>query len=206
VDDFVKIAAVDVNGKPTAFGPGTPSGGDVTADMLGIVINGNSTPVGASVGQYVIVKNSTISDIADGLYTAALPIPANTAIDDTYLTAVSEGGLNDLIIESGSNNNGKYMKFPDGTLICICNRSFTKNFDGAWGALYETSYINLGDWPYPFSSVPDIFITSGGSYTTYAEGVISKGTSSIGQSAFWRPIKGSNLSFDIVILGIGRWK
>ena len=74
-----------------------PSGGDVTADMLGIVINGNSTPVGASVGQYVIVKNSTITGITDGLYKAAQAIPANTAIDSTYLTTASNGGLNDLL-------------------------------------------------------------------------------------------------------------
>jgi hypothetical protein len=65
-----------------------------TFDMLGIVITGNSTPVGASIGQYVIVKNSTISGITDGLYTAAQAIPANTAIGATYLTAVSGGGLN----------------------------------------------------------------------------------------------------------------
>ena len=63
-------------------------------DMLGIVIDGNSTPVGASAGQYVIVKNSTITGITDGLYTAAKAIPANTAIDATYLTAVSGGGHN----------------------------------------------------------------------------------------------------------------
>ena len=77
-------------------------GGDVTADMLGIVINGNSTPVGASVGQYVIVKNSTITGITDGLYTAAQAIPANTAIDATYLTEVSGGGLNAVVLHVSS--------------------------------------------------------------------------------------------------------
>ena len=61
-------------------------GSNVTADMLGIVIKGNSTPIGASAGYYVIVKNSTISGITDGLYKAAQTIPANTAIDSTYLT------------------------------------------------------------------------------------------------------------------------
>lgn len=89
------ISAVDGNGVPTAFDAG--DGGDVTADMLGIVIDGNSTPVGASAEQYVIVKNSTISGITDGLYTAAQAIPANTAIDFTYLTAVSDGGLNSVL-------------------------------------------------------------------------------------------------------------
>ena len=107
-------------GQTGPAGPGVPSGGstgqvlkkasatdydtewgnvgDVTADMLGIVIDGNSTEVGASAGQYVIVKNSTISGVTDGLYKAALAIPANTAIDATYLSSstVDGGGLNDL--------------------------------------------------------------------------------------------------------------
>lgn len=65
-------------------------------DMLGIIIDGNSTSVDASIGQYVIVKNSTISDITDGLYTAAQAIPANTAISSEYLTAVNNGGFNSL--------------------------------------------------------------------------------------------------------------
>ena len=69
-------------------------GSNITADMLGIVIKGNSTPVGAAIGQYVIVKNSTISGITDGLYTAAQAIPANTAIDSTYLSSVDNGGFN----------------------------------------------------------------------------------------------------------------
>ena len=95
--------------------------GSSVSDMLGIVIDGNSTPVGAAVGQYVIVKDSTISGVTDGLYTAELAIPANTAIDATYLTEVSNGGFNSLLgafaIESGSNTNGYYTKFADGTLV-----------------------------------------------------------------------------------------
>lgn len=88
------VAKTVSGGKVTKYELG--DSGDVTADMLGIVINGNSTSVGASVGQYVIVKNSTISGITDGLYTAAQVIPANTAINATYLSAVRGGGLNDL--------------------------------------------------------------------------------------------------------------
>lgn len=103
-----------------------PSGGDVTADMLGIVINGNSTPVGASAGQYVIVKNSTISGVTDGLYKASLAIPANTAIDATYLTAVSGGGLNSLGsgLSSLSTELGKFGKIL-----------YSGNFSGS-GSIY----------------------------------------------------------------------
>ena len=76
-------------------------------DMLGIIIDGNSSPVSAAVGQYVIVKNSTISGITDGLYTAALAIPANTAIDATYLSnKIGMGGLNDVIAVSSTAVSG----------------------------------------------------------------------------------------------------
>jgi len=64
------------------------------ADDLGVVVDGNKAALGADVGQFVIVKNSTITGAADGIYMAAKVIPANTAIDATYLTAVSKGGLN----------------------------------------------------------------------------------------------------------------
>ena len=65
---------------------------------IGVVVTGNKTASGvtASVGQYVILKNSSITGKTDGLYTAAKAIPANTAIDSTYLAAVTGGGLNSL--------------------------------------------------------------------------------------------------------------
>lgn len=70
-------------------------------DALGIVVDGNKSAVSASSGQFIILKNSSIVDsgdvmLADGLYTAAKAIPANTVIDKTYLTADANGGLNAL--------------------------------------------------------------------------------------------------------------
>lgn len=65
-------------------------------DALGIIVDGNKAAVSATTGQYIILRNSTITGKTDGLYTAAKSIPANTAIDGTYLTAVSGGGLNAL--------------------------------------------------------------------------------------------------------------
>ena len=65
---------------------------------LAIVVDGNKTSHtgGAAIGDYVLVKNSSIADITDGGYTAAKAIPANTVIDKTYLTACSKGALNSL--------------------------------------------------------------------------------------------------------------
>lgn len=66
------------------------------SDALAIVVDGNQAAVSATIGQYVIVKNSTISGITDGLYTAAKAIPAATTLDATYFTSVGNGGLNDV--------------------------------------------------------------------------------------------------------------
>ena len=69
---------------------------NATQSDIAIIIEGNQTTHtgGVAVGEYVIVRNSTISGITDGLYKAVQAIPANTAIDSTYLAAVSGGGLN----------------------------------------------------------------------------------------------------------------
>ena len=67
-------------------------------EEIGIVVKGNKTAHtgGAAAGQFVILRNSTITGCDDGLYKAAQAIPYDTAIDSTYLTPVSGGGLNAL--------------------------------------------------------------------------------------------------------------
>ena len=68
----------------------------ILQNAIGYVCDGNTCAASVAAGQYVILKNSTITGCADGLYTAAQAIPANTAIDATYLTAVTGGAANSL--------------------------------------------------------------------------------------------------------------
>jgi hypothetical protein len=157
-------------GQTGPAGPGVPSGGstgqvlkktsstdydtewgnvgDVTADMLGSVIEGNSTPVGASAGQYVIVKNSTISGVTDGLYTAAQEIPANTAIDATYLSnKIDMGGLNALIAVSNSNISGVKVVRSNK----LVNLQFNTNASGTgWITIASGFPKQIGDSYYFF--------------------------------------------------------
>lgn len=74
-------------------------------DDIAIRVSGNKTSCasGAAIGQYVIVDGSTITGITDGLYKAAKAIPYDTAIDNTYLTAVSGGAANDLKLRIAAN-------------------------------------------------------------------------------------------------------
>ena len=66
-------------------------------DEIGIVINGNKATINVASGQYVIVKNSTITGITDGLYTySGSTKTAGNSFSSGELTAVSAGGLNSL--------------------------------------------------------------------------------------------------------------
>lgn len=67
---------------------------DLQDEKMGVVCNGNQCALSAANGQYIILRNSTIAGLSDGLYKATKAIPASTAIDSTYLAAVSKGGFN----------------------------------------------------------------------------------------------------------------
>ena len=111
--------------------------GKANIDEIGIVVNGNSSTQGADIGQYVILRNSTIPYRADGLYRAAKPIPANTAIDWSYIGSVDGGGLNSLNARMPRCGNVSFtvtqngattvqvvfdVPFPQGTsyAVCVC--------------------------------------------------------------------------------------
>lgn len=57
------------------------------------IINGKQCALGASAGDFVLLRNSTITGKADGAYQAAKAIPANTDIDATYLGSEIGGGI-----------------------------------------------------------------------------------------------------------------
>ena len=94
---------------------------------VAILINGDTCATGAAAGQYVYLKDSTITGCTDGLYKATQAIPANTIIDYTYLTAVSAGGLNSLN-DSKANKTDVFPKqtSPTGT----SNGFLMTNMDG----------------------------------------------------------------------------
>lgn len=62
------------------------------------------------------------------------------------------------IVESGSNANGEYIKFSDGTMICYrVTDVIAMNIDVAWGSLFEGS-VDMGQFPISFIETPAISI------------------------------------------------
>ena len=63
---------------------------------LGIVVTGNVANMDVVAGQYVILRNSSISNVSDGLYIAKNNIPAGQAFTVDDLTECLKGGYNQL--------------------------------------------------------------------------------------------------------------
>lgn len=70
-------------------------------------------------------------------------------------TPISAKNLNQMqsIIESGSNDNGNYIKFEDGTAICCKKGTLTTDVSIEMGSLYRSATLNIGSLPITLKSV-----------------------------------------------------
>ena len=97
-----------------------------------------------------INRTLTLPDEAGTILSDASTIDSNNLQSDVYkqdniLGTVSESGgvPTGAIIERGSNSNGEFVKYADGTLICTTNVNYTASFD-------QTTFT----YPSAFTSIP----------------------------------------------------
>jgi len=145
--------------------------------------------LGDGLGTRVVLNTNT--DTAAGGY--AVSVIGQRQWADTQYAGL-DGGANanfttmpqvggDPIVESGSNSNGRYTKFSDGTLICVSNESKTFTFNSAddlvckwtYPAAFSTSLPSLS-WVvlarHSLDGAPDIVQEFNGSESTTSFGVL----------------------------------
>lgn len=89
--------------------------------------------------------------------------PANgTYGRSTIVGTVSQaGGIpTGAIIEKGSNANGDFVKFADGTLICSDRFGFNAGTNSAAGSLFQTAITPAREFPAAFVGVPKVQVTA----------------------------------------------
>ena len=82
-----------------------------------------------------------------------LPMYQNMGDNIIELSPVHLSTLASAIIEYGSNSNGHYLKYSNGTLICWQTVTVNRAVNTAWGSLYESAAIQWG-YPHAFVSNP----------------------------------------------------
>lgn len=110
------------------------------------------------------------------------------------------------IIETGTNSDGSWIKYKDGTMICYITKEYNNiNVINEWGSVYESDRIQLGNFPQQFINTPTVTANCVGGSTVFLES-LSPTNTSIGETWFMRPVSQSNISPKISFIAIGKWK
>jgi len=130
-------------------------------------------------------------------------LPSEAYQKNNILGTVSEssGVPTGAIIERGSNANGEFVKYADGTMICFLS-SFTLSADNNEGTGSTRTY------PATFSANPMVFGQSlGGDFSNWSSrfvfGVQTRSTTTC-VVGIWNTI-GATETMNIQVMVIGRW-
>ena len=127
----------------------------------------------------------------------------NTSAKDNLVNAVNE-----IVVESGTNANGSWLKYANGIMICTKKITFTNVvINNVWGSVYETaSTLNFGDYAQEFIEIPNVSITLADGSTCFCESFSERTKKSIGITWLWKPAveAGGTMTFDVI--AIGKWK
>ena len=113
---------------------------------------------------------------------------------------------NQRIVESGSNSNGNWTKFADGTMICTVTKQTNDELTFPWGQLFRTGSTQWV-YPVPFLTVPQIsaFPTKSASYTWVSIGQAASLNSECDFGVFSAVSRVGVKPF-VSVTAIGRWK
>ena len=130
----------------------------------------------------------------------------STSTTDTYSCNYING-----IVESGSNTNGSWTKWADGTMIINKTVLGTANITNAWGGLYISAEINLGNFPVAFIEMPTIVVSpqnqTGTQYMLAGQGGSGYGTeTNAGNIALVRPNSRTGVAYRLEVMAKGKWK
>ena len=114
------------------------------------------------------------------------------------------------IVESGSNANGSYIKFSDGTMICIRTITETTDCNQGWGSLFVKTIPGPWNFAQEFITIPHVQITLL-TTTPVSCWLINYGQPSVTKTNFSnisiaRAVASDSVSFQANIFAIGKWK
>ena len=128
--------------------------------------------------------------------------------DNSTTNAPSQRAVNDVIsgiVESGSNSNGSYIKFSDGTLICRKAVTVNASMKAWFGSLWYDD-LSMGNWSHSFvdTNGPIVNATINNNQYWLASCAYYNQTSA-GTCRILR-MNELNQSVTFNIIGFGRWK
>lgn len=178
------------------------------------ITGGADIPIQATAPENPEKGDFWIDTSANGeTYGDTLPIGAIVEYNGTTVPQGYEKVSDGSIIESGSNDNGNWIKYSDGTMMCT-NRYFIQtegNTTTQSGALYVSNEITGKSFPASFTSRPEIFFNfenaTWGDKNIIAIKTIGYPTTSVAPNVqLVSTITSTNTAINFEYLAIGKWK
>ncbi len=137
--------------------------------------------------------------VTEAEYSGGTDLNANTfnQLQDNVEKAING------VIESGSNENGSWIKYEDGTMIQVKEITGTSSAFTQTGSLYYKT-IELGNWAIEFTDILNVQTTVKG-LAMFGGNVDDFTITSIGSTRIYKP-DATSVSHKIEVLGIGKWK
>lgn len=114
-----------------------------------------------------------------------------------------------IINSSGSNSNGNWIKFEDGTMITYQEIEVEMACNTAWGNLFVGNYATAINFPQTFKELPkvliDLKLNAGACFKVEWEIPIIT-TSSYKNIGIGRGSSSNAVGFTITLYAIGKWK
>lgn len=198
--------------EPSTYYPitgATTSGNVVNVNNWNVAKNGTQiTDVDSNSSYYFKIK--MVDGFAKESY-ITLNVPIGEYIrallkDRVDFKKITIGG--NPIVENGSNSNGNYIKYYDGTMICTKKISNVSNeITKAWGNLYESqATIDLGSMPQTFTSVEYINANlTSDSWHCWIVRHQNSSLSDFGELSLARPTT-ATVNVNLNCIAIGKWK
>ena len=114
--------------------------------------------------------------------------------------------INEIVVESGSNEIGEYIKYANGRLITMHKVTRKLARTSPWGSMYEsTTQADLGNYPITFKDIPFVYITLHDA-NSMLEAVQFTSASNAGKVFVLGPTSNASEDYVFQVLAIGKWK
>jgi len=183
----------------TQITPARVNVGGVTYDVTDATYSGETPLSAQNLKKMETNTQKALNDLNQEEYTE----DDGKGYSATYINGVS-------IVETGSNSNGNWIKFGDGTMIVtqFYHTTIQTNQWSAWGSCYAADLAVPPNYPQTFIDYPCVTksISNVGnnawSYWLGADGVTRSG-----QMGVVRPTAaGAATQFTVNVIAIGKWK
>jgi hypothetical protein len=163
------------------------------------------TGAGAAALTDLVAHGRSILGLSGGAGKFLRSTGANSAVMQDIVGSVSQsGGIpTGAIVERGSNANGEYVRFADGTQICTYNAVFPITTSPVGSIHRDTTGVGVWSYPASFAAAPAVSASAASNAAWTGVGAAS--ASQVNSVPVFAPAALSGSSIRIYFMAIGRW-